>query len=93
MTTPDFTTQAFLDWLRQQPPERAYNYWDKGNCAVACFAKDTLGFDGSCDATSTVVSDSQNLLLIPKQVAHTINSLYVSSHIFTAAQLLEKFKS
>lgn len=89
MTTPEFTTQAFLDWLRQQPKERAFNYWSHEECACATFCKEALGWSHAI-ATGTHVGQCDGpTITIPKVVAESFLKL-ANRSCFTAGQLLEK---
>jgi hypothetical protein len=93
MNTPEFTTQAFLDWLRQQPKEREFDYWDGYNCAVASFAKEELGY-GKVKSTSThleiFVDGEDFFVLIPSALKSALDYFGVTGKYFTAGQLLEK---
>ena len=90
MSQPEFTTQSFLDWLRQQPPGREFNYWSKDGCACSSFGREVMQLQ-NCIATSTVMTgDGTGIIILPKEVAEAVRCQ--PGTIFTAAQLLDKFK-
>jgi len=93
MNTPEFTTQAFLDWLRQQPKEREFDYWNHAECACASFCKEAMGGKEVLASGLEVECDGY-WLMIPKQVVVALESVTFakleSPLTFTAGQLLEK---
>ena len=34
-----YSFENFARWLGEQPPEKVYNFWDTGNCAISAFLR------------------------------------------------------
>lgn len=92
MTSPTFTTQAFLDWLRAQPGEREFDYFSNQFCAAASFCKEVMHLE-KVQATVTLVWTENGHVYIPEDVAKVLRSFAPPPGTFTAAQLLERMTS
>jgi len=54
---PDFSKEAFLDWVKKQSPKDKYIYMENTQCAYCLFLK-SLGFsEASVGGTSFTIDD------------------------------------
>lgn len=77
-TKPDsFTLESLYAWLRAQPPEREYDYWNVHNCLICQYGAAHFGTD--------IYHEVANMMDHSSQYSEFVEIAAASPHTFGAA--------